>query len=66
MVLFAGPPGWGKSELLKGLARRGRDQIPGALVDCTDFGGGARELLALLAFELNRDSGRYGRVPFPA
>ncbi|HVB41790.1 MAG TPA: hypothetical protein VNF47_03670 [Streptosporangiaceae bacterium] len=34
-------------------------------VDCAQFAGGARELLSLLAFELNRRSGRYGTLPFP-
>ncbi len=62
VIVFAGP---GKSALLTELARRLEQNAPCARIDCEDFAGGARELLSLLAFELNRRSGRYRELPFP-
>jgi hypothetical protein len=64
VVVFPGPHDSGKTALLDDLAERMRT-VPHALIDCQDFHGGTRELLALLAFSLNRRSGRYGRLPFP-
>jgi ABC-type branched-subunit amino acid transport system substrate-binding protein len=65
IIVFTGPRGSGRSALLRGLAARLRGNAPCALIDCQDFAGGATELLSLLAFELNRSSGRYRRLPFP-
>ncbi|MGD0243050.1 MAG: hypothetical protein ABSB59_22435 [Streptosporangiaceae bacterium] len=62
VIVFAGA---GKTALLAELARLLAGNAPCARIDCEDFAGGARELLALLAFELNRHSGRYGELPFP-
>lgn len=62
VVVFAGA---GKTALLAELARLMAGNAPCARIDCEDFAGGARELLSLLAFELNRHSGRYGELPFP-
>jgi hypothetical protein len=66
VIVFTGSARSGKSALLANLAERGKGHIPASLVDCADFESGrARHLLALLAFELNSTSGRYGTVPFP-
>jgi hypothetical protein len=65
VIVFTGPRGSGKTALLTGLTRLLDQQVPCARIDCEDFAGGAAELLPLLAFELNRRSGRYGTVPFP-
>ena len=62
VVVFTGA---GKTALLRELDRLVRPHAPCARVDCEDFSGGARHLLAMLAFELNRYSGRYGELPFP-
>ncbi len=62
VIVFAGA---GKTALLAELARLLAGNAPCARIDCEDFAGGARELLSLLAFELNRHSGRYGELPFP-
>lgn len=62
VVVFTGP---GKTALLRELDRLVRPHAPCARIDCEDFSGGARHLLAMLAFELNRYSGRYGELPFP-
>jgi ABC-type branched-subunit amino acid transport system substrate-binding protein len=62
VIVFAGA---GKTALLAELARRLDQNAPCARIDCEDFSGGARELLSLLAFELNRRSGRYRSLPFP-
>ena len=65
IIVFTGPRGSGRTALLRGLAARLDGNAPCALIDCEDFTGGATELLSLLAFELNRSSGRYRRLPFP-
>jgi hypothetical protein len=65
VLVFTGPRGIGKTALLADLARQLDQQVPYVRVDCESFGGGARELLSLLAFELNKHSGRYGTLPFP-
>lgn len=62
VIVFAGA---GKTALLAELARQLDQNAPCARIDCEDFDGGARELLSLLAFELNRRSGRYRSLPFP-
>ncbi|HEV2373696.1 MAG TPA: hypothetical protein VGS19_16170 [Streptosporangiaceae bacterium] len=64
VIVFSGPHDSGKTALLDDLAER-MQGMPHALIYCQDFHGGTRELLALLAFSLNRRSGRYGRLPFP-
>ncbi len=64
VIVFPGPHDSGKTALLDDLAER-MQGMPHALIYCQDFRGGTRELLALLAFSLNRRSGRYGRLPFP-
>lgn len=64
VIVFPGPHDSGKTALLDDLAER-MQGVPHALIDCHDFHGGTQELLALLAFSLNRRSGRYGRLPFP-
>lgn len=65
VLLFTGMRGTGKTALLAELARQLDQRVPYAMVDCEEFAGGAGELLSLLAFELNRRSGRYGTLPFP-
>jgi hypothetical protein len=65
IIVFTGPRGSGRTALLGGLAARLEGNAPCAQIDCEDFAGGATELLSLLAFELNRSSGRYRRLPFP-
>lgn len=65
IIVFTGMCGTGKSALFAHVARRLRQHVPCALVDCGSFPGGARELLSLVAFRLNRHSGRYGAIPFP-
>ena len=62
VVVFTGA---GKTALLRELGRLVRPQAPCARIDCEDFSGGARHLLAMLAFELNRYHSRYGELPFP-
>ncbi|HEX8008288.1 MAG TPA: hypothetical protein VF482_17875, partial [Trebonia sp.] len=62
VIVFAGA---GKTALLAELERLADRNIPCARIDCENFAGGARELLALLAFELNKSSGRYRELPFP-
>ena len=65
VIIYAGPRDSGKSTLLEGLDGIAGLRLPCALVDCEGFSGGARNLIALLAFELNRGSGRYRRISFP-
>jgi hypothetical protein len=65
IVVFTGMRGTGKTALLADLAGRLDQQVAYARVDCEGFSGGARDLLFLLAFDLNRQSGRYGTLPFP-
>ena len=62
VVVFAGA---GKSALLAELAWRLDQNAPCALIDCEDFAGGSRELLAVLAFKLSRRRGRYRELTFP-
>ncbi|HEY9474921.1 MAG TPA: hypothetical protein VIS06_13845, partial [Mycobacteriales bacterium] len=69
MIVFTGARSSGKTALVAELARRLDQQVPYARVDCettdatdnTDPGG----MLSALVFELNRQSGRYGRLAFP-
>jgi hypothetical protein len=65
VLVFTGMRGTGKTALLADLARRLDQQVAVARIDCEGFDGGARELLSLIAFGLNRQSGRYGALPFP-
>src|SRR5580698_6591495 len=65
VIVFTGPRGIGKTTLLGELARQLDQKVPYARIDCAGFTGGARELLSLAAFDLNRRSGRYERLPFP-
>src|SRR5216683_2386813 len=65
VLVFTGTRGMGKTALLADLATRLDQQVPYARIDCEEFVGGARELLSLLAFELNRRCGRYGTLAFP-
>jgi hypothetical protein len=65
VLVFTGPRGSGKTALVTKLKQLLDRNVPCARIDCEGFDGGAAELLPLLAFELNRHSGRYGRVPFP-
>ena len=64
-MVFTGPRGSGKTALVTKLKQLLDRNVPCARIDCEDFAGDAAELLPLLAFELNRHSGRYGTVPFP-
>ncbi len=65
VVVFTGMRGTGKTALLADLAGRLDQQVAFARIDCEGFDGGARDLLSLIAFDLNRQSGRYGTLPFP-
>jgi hypothetical protein len=65
IVVFTGPRGSGKTALVTKLKQLLDRNVPCARIDCEGFDGGATKLLPLLAFELNRHSGRYGTVPFP-
>jgi hypothetical protein len=65
VVVFTGMRGSGKTALLADLAGRLDQQVAFARIDCEGFDGGARDLLSLIAFDLNRQSGRYGTLPFP-
>lgn len=65
VLVFEGPRGIGKTTLLRTLADQLDQQVPYASLDCEEFRGDARALLALLAFDLNRHSGGYGRLRFP-
>lgn len=55
VIVFPAPRDSGKTALLDDLAER-MQGVPHALIYCQDFHGGTRELLALLAFSLNRRS----------
>ena len=57
--------GTGKTALFADLAGRLDQQVAFARIDCEGFDGDARDLLSLIAFDLNRQSGRYGSLPFP-
>lgn len=65
VLVFTGMRGTGKTALLADLARRLDQQVAFARIDCEGFDGGTRDLLSLIAFGLNRQSGRYGTLPFP-
>ncbi|GAA0366283.1 AAA family ATPase [Actinoallomurus spadix] len=66
ILLFEGPRGSGKTALLDLLARSLDGKVPYARVDFEDMGEAAGyEVLAALAFELNRQGGDYGRLGFP-
>jgi hypothetical protein len=65
VVVLTGMRGTGKTALLADLAGRLDQQVAFARIDCEGFDGGARDLLSLIAFDLNRQSGRYGTLPFP-
>jgi hypothetical protein len=64
VLLFTGPRGIGKSVLLAALQNRHKS-VPHAYIDCETAASNAREMLALLAYDLNRQCGRYGALPFP-
>ena len=64
VLLFTGPRGIGKSVLLDALQDRYKS-VPHAHIDCETAASNAREMLALLAYDLNRQCGRYGALPFP-
>ena len=64
VLLFTGPRGIGKSVLLDALQDRYKS-VPHAHIDCETAASNAREVLALLAYDLNRQCGRYGALPFP-
>jgi hypothetical protein len=64
VLLFSGPRGIGKTALLTALQERYRS-VPHAYIDCETAASNAREMLAMLAFDLNRQCGRYGALPFP-
>lgn len=65
IIVFTGPREIGKSALLAELQGHLERWVPYSRIDCDRFNGGARELLALLAFDLNRGSDEYGALPFP-
>ncbi|HEY2577087.1 MAG TPA: hypothetical protein VGI74_12335 [Streptosporangiaceae bacterium] len=65
VIVFTGPRGIGKTALLSELAWQLDQKVPYARIDCGGFTGGARELLPLVAFDLNRRSGGYGTLAFP-
>jgi hypothetical protein len=65
VLVFTGMRGTGKTALLADLAGRLDQQVAFARIDCEGFDGDARDLLSLIAFDLNRQSGRYGSLPFP-
>jgi len=65
VLVFTGMRGSGKTALLTDLAGRLDQQVAFARIDCEGFDGDARDLLSLIAFDLNRQSGRYGSLPFP-
>lgn len=66
VLVFTGARGSGKTALLAELAHRLEQKVPFARVDCeTTDADTAGEMLSALAFELNRQCGRYGRLAFP-
>lgn len=66
VLTFVGDSGVGKTVLLTEIARQINNQAPVARINCgTTKLRTTREILAALAFELNRQSGRYGTLPFP-
>ena len=64
VLLFTGLRGIGKSVLLDALQDRYKS-VPHAYIDCEVAASNAREMLALLAYDLNRQCGRYSALPFP-
>jgi hypothetical protein len=64
VLLFTGPRGIGKTALLTALQDR-YPSVPHAYIDCEKAASNAREMLAQLAYDLNRQCGRYGTLPFP-
>ncbi len=72
ILVCEGPPASGKTELLRALAGLMEGRVPYAQVDLQLVESGARlgedavpELLAALAFQLARRTGRYGALRFP-
>jgi hypothetical protein len=66
VVIFTGVRGSGKTALLGYLARRMRQNVPYALLDLAGMDpSDLQEVLATLAFELNRRCAAYGRLAFP-
>ncbi|MEV5748316.1 hypothetical protein AB0L00_10895 [Actinoallomurus sp. NPDC052308] len=66
ILLFEGPRGSGKTALLDCLGDFLEGNVPYARVDFEAIGSVAGyEVLAALAFELNRKCGDYGRLGFP-
>jgi hypothetical protein len=64
VLVFTGPRGIGKTALLTRLRRELRG-VPHAYIDCAGPVENAQDILLLLAFFLNRQSGGYGRLVFP-
>ncbi|MCO5996236.1 hypothetical protein [Actinoallomurus rhizosphaericola] len=66
ILIFEGPAGSGKTALLDCLEDALENRVPYARVDFAKIGNMAvYEVLAALAFELNRRCGDYGRLGFP-
>lgn len=66
ILIFEGPCGSGKTALLDCLEDSLEHRVPYARVDFAAIGDVAvYEVLAALAFELNRQCGDYGRLGFP-
>jgi hypothetical protein len=65
-LIITGPKGCGKTALLKAVESRVRGKIPYAFVDCGAMKSVATwEVLASLAFDLNRNAADYRSIPFP-
>ncbi|MCO6008328.1 hypothetical protein NE236_25450 [Actinoallomurus purpureus] len=66
ILIFEGPCGSGKTALLDSLEGSLEQRVPYARIDFEAIGDVAvYEVLAALAFELNRQCGNYGRLGFP-
>jgi len=64
VLLFTGPRGIGKTQLLKQMTEALQD-IPFAYIDCAGRGENSLDILVPLAFSLSRHSAHYGKLRFP-
>lgn len=67
VIVFTGPRGSGKTDLLEELERRLDQNVPHARIDCgaLDHSTPSWDVLSFLVFEFNRLAANYREVPFP-